>query len=87
MSYADLWVDIIRLLLYNQDDSVGPGTVRSPTKQAAAWLQVRAGCADLRGLKQPAAPHVPATALLMRYPLLPQRHWWWQKQLDAHIFI
>lgn len=65
MSYTDLWVDLIKLLLYNKDASMGCGTVGSPAKQAAAWLHIRAGCADLRGLQQPSAPRVSVAALPM----------------------
>jgi len=54
MTYTDIWVNLIRLLVYNKHASMGPGTVRSPAQQplepqAAAWLQGRAGGADPRG--------------------------------------
>lgn len=41
MSYTDLWVDLIWLLLYNKDANMGPGMApaQSPAKQAAAWSQ------------------------------------------------
>lgn len=58
MSYTDLQVDLIWLLLYNKDASMGPGTARSPAEQAAAGSQGRAGGEDPWGLKQPPAPHV-----------------------------
>lgn len=45
MSYTDLWIDLIWLLLYNKDANMGPGMApaQSPAKQAAAWSQGRAG--------------------------------------------